>query len=315
MKNKENYFLTSRLAITNPLNYVKDKSLSSNTYINYMMLRLLEMFHYENLPETIPQESLEQMLLLNGSCFITKVNGELYALIGNYGGEPNAYYLPTKYIIANPALKLSKEYTIDEDGILFKNDALFLGLYPLMARYSAMLAENLVTIRSADVMLRVLAMLTAPDDKTKLAGEQYLKKLEEGEFGVITENRFLDGIKMQSPPSNNGSYLTQFIELQQYLIGSFYNEVGLNANFNMKREAIAEGESSLNEDSLLPLCDHMLLIRQQCVEKVNNLFGTNITVDFSSSWKKNQIEMELKLKQMKVEVASRLATCNKLEPN
>ena len=179
-------------------------------------------------------------------------------------------------------------------------------VYPLMARYASLMAENILTLRSADVMLRVIAMLTAPDDKTRAAAEAYLKKLEDGEFGVIAENRFFEGIKMQSPPSNNGSYLTQFIELHQYLKGSFYNEIGLNANFNMKREALGDGESSLNEDSLLPLCDEMLRCRQEDIKKVNEMFGTDITVEFDSSWAQNVIEKELTLDKMKAE-ASQLA--------
>ena len=111
---------------------------------------------------------------------------------------------------------------------------------------------------------------------------------------------------MQSPPSNNGSYLTQFIELHQYLKGSFYNEIGLNANFNMKREALGDGESSLNEDSLLPLCDEMLRCRQEDFDKVNEMFGTNIKVEFDSSWAQNVLEKELLLDKMKTE-ASQLA--------
>ena len=169
------------------------------------------------------------------------------------------------------------------------------------------MAENILTIRSADVMLRVLAMLTAPDDKTKIAAESYLKKLENGEFGVIGENRFFDGVKMQSPPSNNGSYLTQFIELHQYLKGSFYNEIGLNANFNMKREALGDGETSLNEEILLPLCEEMLRCREEDVQKVNEMFGTDIKVEFDSSWAQNILETELALDKMENE-ASQLAT-------
>lgn len=193
--------------------------------------------------------------------------------------------------------------------MLVRNDEMWLGLYPLMARYSALLAENILTIRSADVMLRVLAMLTAPDDKTKIAAEDYLKKLEKGEFGVIAENRFFDGVKMQSPPSNNGSYLTQFIELHQYLKGSFFNEIGLNANFNMKREAIGEGESSLNEDSLLPLCEHMLKCRQEDMEKLNKMFDVDIKVEFDSAWLNNEREISIQLKHMENE-ASQLAESN-----
>lgn len=95
---------------------------------------------------------------------------------------------------------------------------------------------------------------------------------------------------MQSPPSNNGSYLTQFIELQQYLKGSFFGELGLRANYNMKREAIGTGESTLDEDSILPLCDNMLMCRRQDIEQVNQLYGTDISVNFSSAWLRSHIE-------------------------
>ena len=297
------YFFDSWLAKKNAIDYVKDKKLSSKSYINYMTIRLQKMFKYENLPDTIPREILEYYLMINGTCYITKVDGNLYALMGTFGGEPDPYYKPTKYIVANPALRLSKEYDINKDGVLMRNDSIWQGLYPLMSRYACLMAENVLTIRSADVMLRVLAMLTAPDDKTKIAAEAYLKKLENGEFGVIAENRFFEGVKMQSPPSNNGSYLTQFIELHQYLKGSFYNEIGLNANFNMKREALGDGESSLNEDSLLPLCDEMLRCRQEDILKINEMFGTDISVEFDSSWAQNVIEKELMLLKMKNEAS------------
>ena len=300
------YFFDSQLAKKNPMDYVKDKKLSANAYINYMAIRLQKMFKYTNLPETIPREMLEYYLMINGTCFISEYDGNLYAFTGTFGGEPDAYYRPTRYVVANPALKMSKDFDIKSDGVLIRNDSIWQGLYPLMARYASLMAENILTLRSADVMLRVIAMLTAPDDKTRAAAEAYLKKLEDGEFGVIAENRFFEGIKMQSPPSNNGSYLTQFIELHQYLKGSFYNEIGLNANFNMKREALGDGESSLNEDSLLPLCDEMLRCRQEDIKKVNEMFGTDITVEFDSSWAQNVIEKELTLDKMKAE-ASQLA--------
>ena len=301
------YFVDSRLAKKSAQEYVTDKEVSSDAYIRYMIIRLQKMFKYENLPDTIPKEYLENYLLLNGTCFVTQVDGKLYALNGTYGGEPDAYYRPTKYVVANPGLKLSKTYDINNDGVLMRNDPLWIGLYPLMARYATLMSENILTIRVADIMLRVMAMLTAPDDKTRIAAEEFLKKLEKGEIGVIGENRFFDeGVKMQSPPSNNGSYLTQFIELQQYFKGSFYNEIGLNANFNMKREAIGDGESSLNEDSLLPLCEQMLQCRQEDIDKLNKMFGTNISVDFDSAWKNNQKSIKIELEKAENE-ASQLA--------
>ena len=157
------------------------------------------------------------------------------------------------------------------------------------------MCENCITVRSATIMLRCLALLSAGDDKSYKSALAYLAKLEAGELGAISERTFSEGIKMQSPPSNNGSYLTQFIELQQYLKGSFFNELGLRANYNMKREAIGQGESTLDADSILPLCDNMLKCRREDIQAINSLFGTDISVDFSSAWLENHLESAINI--------------------
>lgn len=292
--------------------FVTDKEASTRADIFYMIDRLMSMFKYEGLPETIPKKFLDYYLFVNGHAFVTKVNGELYVFVGGLGGEPDAYYRPTIYTVANPGLNFSKNLKIGEDGVLLRNDTMMYGLLPMLSKYCSLLAENLVTMRTADIMLRVIALLSAPDDNTKKACDLYLADLQDGKLGSIAENRFLDGIKMQSPPSNNGSYLTQFIELHQYLKGSMYNELGLNANFNMKREALGAGESGLNADILFPLVDDMLANRQECLDEVNKMFGTNITVEFNSTWVDNKREAEAELQALENE-ASQLAESEESE--
>ena len=284
-----------------------------------MLARLQKMFKYSGLPDSIPRQYLENYLLVNGSCIIARdkknpSDPSIYAFVGAAGGEPDIYYRPTRYMVANPSLNFSAEYYIsstdpnhEPDAVLIRNDTMWQGLYPMMARYAALISENLLTIRTADVMLRVLVLITAPDDSSRLAADQFLKDITDGHLTSIAENRFLDGIRMQNPPSNNGSYLTQFIELHQYLVGSFYNEVGLNANYNMKREALSESETGLNDDSLMPLCEDMLRCRREDMASVNALFGTSISVDFDSSWLENTIERLLNIKQQSSEASSQLA--------
>ena len=312
------YFQSFLFTNRRTLEYVTDKNKSSASIINYMLARLQKMFKYSGLPGSIPRQYLENYLLVNGSCIIARdkknpSDESIYAFVGSAGGEPDIYYRPTKYMVANPALNFSAEYYISDtdpnheiDAVLIRNDTMWQGLYPMMARYAALISENLLTIRTADIMLRVLALITAPDDKSREAADLYLKNIVDGKLGSIGENRFLDGIRMQNPPSNNGSYLTQFIELHQYLVGSFYNEVGLNANYNMKREALSESETGLNDDSLMPLCEDMLRCRREDLERVNNLFGTSIEVDFDSSWLENTIERLLSIKQQASEASSQL---------
>lgn len=292
--------------------YVKDKKVSAKAYYRYLLTRLLRMFQYKNLPDTIPHEILDRYLFEYGIACITKVNGELYVFSGNLGGVQDVYYRPTTFIVSNPHIKVDGQlFTANipvfenpyEDvgqptGVLMRNDSEWQGLHPLLSRYAYLMAENILTLRTADVLLRVVALITAKDDKERASALEYLKTIEKGELGIIGESKFYEGIELQSPPSNNGSYLTQFIEYQQYLKGSFYNEMGLSANYNMKREAIGKGESTLDEDALLPLCDNMLRTRKEDIAKVNKMFGTEIEVEFSSSWLENRIEALSALQEM-----------------
>lgn len=291
------------------LQYVKDKKKSSKYWFQYLLLRTKMMFQYKGLPDTIDATILERYLQVNGVACITEVGGKLYAFNGSMGGKQDVYYRPTLFVAANPHFKqtFSKNIIIGEEGtdfnespidsqpgVLMRNDSEWVGLTPLIAKYSVMLAENLLTIRSADVMLRIIALITASSDKSYKSAMAYLNKLEKGEFGAISDDSFSENqINMQSPPSNNGSYLTQFIELHQYLIGSFFNELGLRANYNMKREAIGQGESTMDEDAIMPLCDDMLLRRKEDVAKINSMYGTDISVDYSSAWLSNKIERSL----------------------
>lgn len=293
------------------LGYVKNKQQSSKYYFEYFLARTKRMFQYKDLPDTIDASILERYLQVNGVCCITEHEGSLYAFNGSLGGAQDIYYRPTLFVVSNPHFgdtfskeiiissqlsDFNKQPTDSQPGILMRNDSEWIGLSPLIARYSVMLAENLLTIRSADVMLRIIALITASSDKSYKSAVAYLNKLEKGEFGAISDDSFSENqINMQSPPSNNGSYLTQFIELHQYLIGSFFNELGLRANYNMKREAIGEGESSMDEDAILPLCDDMLLARKQDIQKVNDMYGTNISVEYSSAWLENKLQRNITL--------------------
>ena len=278
--------------------FVTDKEAATRADIFYMINRLMSMFKYEGLPETIPKKYLDYFLFVNGHAFCTDVKDDLYVFVGGLGGEPDAYYRPTIYTVANPALNLSKQYKINDEGILLRNDTMMFGILPLLSKYCSLLTENMLTMRVADINLRLLQLLTAPDDKTKSAVDIFLSDLENGKLGSIAENRFLDGVKMQEPATKNGAFMIQFIELHQYLKGSMFNELGLNANYNMKREALGAGESGLNADILFPLVDDMLANRQECIDEVNKKYGTNIKVDFNSTWVDNKREAEAELKNL-----------------
>ena len=265
--------------------YIKDKDTAVNHYIDNYLTKTQSMFVYENLPVTIPQGELEHLLQTNGNCFVAMVDGNLYALYGSTGGDPDVYNRPTQYIVANPALKLNKVYEIGKDGVLFKNDYYMNGLLPLIGKFAVLLTDSNITLNTATILSRITMLISASDDKTKQSADAFMQKILDGDFSVIGESAFFNGVKLQNTQASNSQQLTQFVEVIQYYKANLLNELGLNANYNMKRERLNRNEVSMNIDVLLPFVDNMLYERQQAIEAINAMFGTEITVDLSSSWK------------------------------
>lgn len=277
--------------------YLNDKDIAVRTYIQYMLCRTQSMFLYQNLPDTIPADILELYLQTRGHCFITEINGKLYTLSGTLAGELDEYYRFTEYLVTNPALKLSKSFNLENDGVLIKNDTMELGLIPVLSRYSVLLVENAISMRNATINARILTIISAPDERTKASAELYLSKIERGENAVIGDNPFFDGIKSQNASSAFGKTIEQLIALHQYIKASMFNEIGLDANYNMKKERLTSQEVQLSDDFLLPFVDNMIINRQRAIEKINEKYGLNISVGFNSTWLTNELENE---KQKKI---------------
>ena len=281
-----------------------DKGMLLSSYIRYFLARLQSMFIYEGLPDSIPQKWLENLLLVNGSCVWIKNGDDLIVTRAGIGGKPDVYYIPTECIVANPYVKegVNRTYTRDEDCVLMVNDTYAQGLLPLLKKYCSMLVENEITMSIADIMARATIILSAADDNTKDSAELFIKHLLEGKLDVIGESPFLVGNQDRALTvnqlSNSAAILTDLIEYQQYIKAGLYNELGLQSNYNMKRESINAGESQLNEDMLHPLIDNMLTERQQALEKVNSMFGTDISVRFNSAWEINEREEEAAIEQI-----------------
>lgn len=272
------------------------KEVITNTIIHYMFNRTQSIFEWRDLPDTIPAYMLELYLQMNGHCAFMQHNDALYIYTGGLGGKPDVYYRPTIYTIANPAQEISVNAKIGIDCVVMKNDTTYTGLYPLNMRYASNMADVEQSLYLANINSRIISLISAQDDRTRKSAEKYISDIAEGRLGIIAEQKFLEDLKT-TQYANAGAHavITDLIELMQYNKASWYNEIGLNANYNMKRESINSGESQLNNDALAPLVDNMLTCRRDAIKLVNEMFGTSISVEFASSWRDNEIEIENEL--------------------
>lgn len=275
----------------------KDKRSAVNNLIKQMLNCTNNMFTYKNLPEDIPARNLEIFVQTSenfGTIWALDNEEKHRILIGSLGGEYTWLYEPSICVVANPYLRLNKTYEINKDCVLLRNDSLQTSLLPICRFYATLLVEIDITIRQTLVNKRNTAIISAGDDKTYESAVSYLKSLEDGDLAVIKDSKFFESLKTVVLNNSNNS-IKELIEIRQYILGQWYIALGIDAPFNMKREAINSAETNLSEDILRVFPDDMLKCREEWVEKVNKMFNLNIEVSFNSTWYKNVQYNELKM--------------------
>ena len=262
-----------------------NKQANVDDFVRLMQNKTLTMFDYTGLPDSLPALELEKLLQGSGYAVLTnEYEGKLTAFNASLSGQnKDVYNRPTQAVIANPLY--NGKVDLDKNAVLIKNDDKQQGLMWLFEKYGAMINETDISMIVLNFNKRIQTLISANDDATVESACAYLEKVVNGELGVIGESKLFDSLKVSPTSTNQSNSTTDLVELQQYLKATLFNEIGMNAPYNMKRERLTDDEVQANTDNLRPLVDNMLRNRQKGLKKVNELFNTNISVDFGSIWK------------------------------
>ena len=277
-----------------------------DSYVSYMFNRTLRMFEYGNLPDGMITRDFEKFTQIEGKSFFIKHNDRFYVLKGAFENFITWNYEPKNAIIVNPALPdLKLKYTLDEDCVVIPNDTLYVGLKPLFHNNATQLASVDISLMYAVFNTRFKGIITANDTNDKASIDKVIEDLYLGrKLSAVAVNETLmkDTINVVPYNSSSSTDLKDLIEMKQYIKANWYIDLGINANYNMKRESINESEATMNDDALLPLIDDMFECRKRAVDKINEVFDLNITVELSSSWAKLREEINLENEIIKSEI-------------
>lgn len=269
--------------------YFDNKDLIIQDYMKLFFTRTNTMFDYDGLPETIPKEDYQLIKQRFGSVTLAKDNNDkIYAFYGGLGGVLNEYYHPTISIVTNPYLKLSKTYTIGVDCVVIKNDIFYSGLYNINRKYAELLTECDISMRKCLLNIRIDNVLVSSDDSQDASIKTFFDNVKKGDFGYITSKKFMDDalITIHNTASKTANPLKDLVEIRNYIESCWWMEFGLNANANMKREAINESEVNADDKTMIPFIDEMLDCEIDGWNQFNKMFGYNVKVKLSPVWKK-----------------------------
>ena len=296
----------------------KNKQVANLNYIKQYLNRTLHMFSWSGLDDIrYPYTELFQQVY--GYAVLLHANGKYYLTPGVFGGECNEYYLPKEIIVANPwADKIpgfNGTHVIGEDCVLLKNDSNIQGMYQLINRFTSILVENDISMLNTNIISRIVALMTVPDDKARAEAQRYIKRIVDGEFDIMANDSWTspEAVKAQPLTATSNAIMQEQIELQQYLKGALAHELGINYAFNMKREALNSAETEMNSEYLVPMIEDMLECRKQFCQDAYDVFGLELDVELNSGWKTNKAEADMEDDILEAELQQITAEAEKLE--
>lgn len=274
-------------------------------YYKWLLNKVMQIFVIKGLDGTkINENYLKSELILDGNICITDYEAGvyneagLYCVAGDLGGAPDEYYVPVRYVTANPILG-SKEVYRKDWGAFKKNGVVIFntdidniwnggwnqGLHDLISQTATLLADNIVSINCQQINSRVQVFFTVEegDGEGKAeAGAETLRKMYSGRpYQVLKEDLF-GSIKVNPVSSSNvANNITQLVELQNFIVTNFFQSIGIKGNNVMKRERLIQAEIDEQNDMVALSLLEMVTSWEKGFREVNEMYGTDIHVELN----------------------------------
>lgn len=263
---------------------------------------LMSTFEYEGLPDSLPADWIEAILISNGTVGIGKIGDTLYCCAGGYTGNYNGY-IPEKYVGAVPAIgtmegKAESEGTYNLEGIPGKSIVVGWNNSALAPDFELFdTAQALTECRTSEdinvIFSRLLRIPKAKDSKEKAAIESAIKALIEGRIEAVAsatvdlydetitnDDKFVDLVDVKD--IDKLQYLNQY---HDNVLKRFMRNHGISLQITNKlaQQTNAEMHGADDYSMIYPL--QQLKHRKKMVEDLNRVFGLSASVDFSEMFK------------------------------
>lgn len=267
--------------------FVKENEFMNNeTFIQiYDMLKSyhLNLFEYKNLPETIPEFYIEQCLFEKGRiCFFKDYKLDiLLALPVNTVAPFNVYGEATRYQIISD-YNSYRRFRRPSTAVIMYNNRLRKNSASMCQLYAMRVAESQ---RTADVNLNAqkTPIILLTDDDQLLAMENLFNEYRGNAPLIIGNKNLLSSESLKSIDLKCEFKGEQIMTYKRELLNEYFTFIGIN-NANVdKKERMITGEVESNNDQVEHARINMLRARVEAVDKINKMFGTNITVKFSET--------------------------------
>ena len=254
----------------------------ANYFFRYLFQKIISVFSWENVPENWSMRYLLYNLYFHG--YVCVINNDKFGIVPQFCtlGGYNIYYEPTRVMVVNELIK-KQEYKIAQDTELILLTPDYFGIGDMVSFYADMMA---LTAESAGVNIANAKFTQVFRANNKTQAESFKKMFDNvlrGEPAVFIDKSMYDdnGNPLWETFVNNlsNNYIGDKLLLDlRHWENEFCAECGIRTTNYEKKAQMTVNEVNRNQLENYTRADFWLETINKSLEKVNKMFGLNISV-------------------------------------
>ena len=246
---------------------------SAYYYRLYLLKKLFGRFGFSGIPEGWDVDYMLETLFLNGFFTVTDTAAGVLPLQCGLSGI-NVFGKPTTAVIANPVLG-NFERMIDVNCVICQLQPNYEGVYPLINRYSILLAMCDSSI-AVNLMNTKAAWIFGASSKAQAETfKQLYDKISCGEPVVYMKDGINEEQFFTMPAKQN--FIADDVQLlKRKIINEFLTEIGINNSNLDKRERLTDDEVNANDQEVIANIQCWIDNISIGIAKINQMFELNL---------------------------------------
>lgn len=286
----------------------KDKYMTKVYYTRLWRMRLSDlacnMFPYRGMPEEINMNAVSKMVMLGGNAifFKDKDLDKYFCLEGALTGvDPYGYPNFAKPISKNISEGIIfPEMKVGEECIIIYANKVRSSALPYIVEYADKLAELDVAIKMNTRAMKHPLMLKTTEQK-KESISSLMAQYEDDYYVVFTDQSLLDNTSLQVMDFKvSASEILNLQKEKETVVNEFFNVFGISGSVE-KRERMISGEMNAMMEQVAVNREMWMAPQRDAIEKINKMFGLNISIEVPKYMDNAEIEKEEKKEDIKDE--------------
>lgn len=259
-------------AYLNDVNYIR--------YFNTLKMIATSSFNYTNMPSSVDVRFLELGLFNRGYMvfFYDEDLQKYLALNSTLGCELDVYTNPVNYIAyANNGYQMP---LTNKNSILIYNNYLKEPTL-MLCEYFAKRLYDFDSIIDVNVRSQKTPILIACSESEKLAMKNVYMQYDGNQPVIFTYKDFLNADNFKVVNTQSPYVADKIYQLKSNIWNEALTQLGITNTTVNKKERLITDEVQRSQGGVFACRNSRLKMREECINKINEMFSLNIEVDFN----------------------------------